>query len=262
MKKLASILLAVIMILSLAGAAWADETPQPKSGKKFEGSWAKMNGLIEIVYEEEGYRASVDLYNQEDNTGVLWQYSCFYNEEKDALISVSASKNAYSLNPDTLDKTFGEAEYEGIDEEEAVSAFALTPDGALEWKDGHENLGQDLQFTRIGSFEGLWRNEAENIYAEFHWQGLLDENQFCYHVYVAQGEQECHLVGMYNPETQKLACYDTAVLPMESAEDYLTAQSEGKPFQAVFSDLGNGQAQYETESGVFSLEYDLLGPES
>ncbi len=262
MKKLASILLAVIMTLALAGAAWAEEIPQAEGGKKFEGNWAKMNGLIEIVYEEEGYRVAVDLFNQEDNTGVLWQYSCFYNEEKDALLSFSSSKSAYSLNPDTLDKTLAEPEYEGIDEDAAISVFALTQDGALEWKDGHENRGQDLLFTRIGSFEGLWRNEAENIYAEFHWQGLLDENQFCYNVYIAQGEKECHLIGMYSPETMKLACYDTAAIPAESTEGYLTAQNEGKPYQAVFTDLGGGQAQYETENGVFTLEYDILGPES
>lgn len=197
-----------------------------------------------------------------DNTGVLWQYACHYNEEADALVSLSSSKNAYSMNPDTMDKTVEEPEYAGIDDEGTVSVFALTPDGALEWKDGHENRGQDLQFTRIGSFEGLWRNEAEDIYAEFHWQGLLDENQFCYTVYIAQGEKECHLVGMYNPETMKLECYDSAVIPMENVEDYLTAQQEGKPYQAVFSDLGGGRMEYETENGVFSLVYDILGPES
>jgi len=259
MKKFASILTALIMILCLAGSALADEVPQTEGGKKFEGSWAKMNGLVEIVYEEEGYRVSVDLFNQESNTGTLWQYACHYNEASDALVSISSSKNAYVMNVDTLDKTDLEPEYMGLDDENALSVFTLTPDGALEWKDGHENQGQDLQFTPIGSFEGLWRNEAEDIYAEFHWQGLLDENQFCYNIFIAQGEKESHLAGMYNPETRKLECYDTAVIP---AEEFLTAQDEGKPYHAVFTDLGGGQAQYETENGVFALEYDLLGPES
>ena len=262
MKRLACILLAVIMVLGLIGAAWADEVPQPEDGKKFEGSWARMCGLIEIVYEEEGYRVLVDLFNQEDSAGTIWQYACLYSEEEDALVSITSSKNAYVMNPDTLDKTLDEPEYEGFDESADISVFSLNEEGALEWRDGHENMGQDLQFTQIGSFEGLWRNEEEDIYAEFHWQGLLDENQFCYAGFVAHGEKEYHLLGMYNQEMRQLACYDAAVIPMESAEDYLAAADEGRDYQAVFTDLGSGQMRYETEDGVFTLTYDLLGPVS
>jgi uncharacterized membrane protein YhhN len=72
-----------MMALALmSAAALADEMPQPEGGKKFEGQWAMMCGLVDIVYEEEGYRVSVDLYNQEEKTGTLWQYSCYYIGEQ------------------------------------------------------------------------------------------------------------------------------------------------------------------------------------
>ena len=117
MKKWRKIALALMMALFLlCTAALAEETPQPEGGKKFESNWAKMGGLIEIVYEEEGYRVSVDLFNQDDNTGTLWEYACYYVEEIDSLESISSRKSRYTMNPLTLDRTFGENEYEGIDD--------------------------------------------------------------------------------------------------------------------------------------------------
>ncbi len=263
MKKMMSIALSLMMALALmSAAALADEMPQPEGGKKFEGQWAMMCGLVDIVYEEEGYRVSVDLYNQEEKTGTLWEYSCYYIGEKDALESISSGKNGYTLNPVTLDRDFSEYAYEGIDEMDQTTVFSLSEDGALRWQDGRENQGQDLEFRRIGAFEGVWRNEAEEIYTEFHWEGLYDEDTYFYSIFVGQGEEELHLVGLYNAENGKLECFDTAVTPVASTEDYLIARENGKAFDAVFSDLGNGKLLYDETADGIELEYDLLGPES
>ena len=263
MKKAIRILFVCTLILGLfLASACADEFPQPEGGMKFEGNWAMMNGLIEIVYEEEGYRVSVDLFQQDDNTGTLWEYSCLYNEETDSLLSLSSSKTAYTMDLHTLDRTFGECAYEGLDVDNNGSSFALTESGSLEWKDGHENIGQDLEFTPIGRFEGVWRNDEEDIYTEFHWQGLLDENQFFYSIFVGQGDENLHLAGMYNPDSQKLECYDTDIIPIESMEDFFLAQDAEKPYHAVFTDAGNAQIQFASEKGTYTLEYDLLGPVS
>ena len=58
-------------------AAENDVYPQPEGGKKFESDWAIVGGLAEIYYEEEGYRVTLTIDNQ-DGTGALWQYSCYY----------------------------------------------------------------------------------------------------------------------------------------------------------------------------------------
>jgi hypothetical protein len=143
-----------------------------------------------------------------------------------------------------------------------TTVFSLSEDGALRWQDGRENQGQDLEFRRIGAFEGVWRNEAEEIYTEFHWEGLYDEDTYFYSIFVGQGEEELHLVGLYNAENGKLECFDTAVTPVASTEDYLIARENGKAFDAVFSDLGNGKLLYDETADGIELEYDLLGPES
>ena len=79
---------------------------------------------------------------------------------------------------------------------------------------------------------------------------------------MGQGEEELHFVGLYNAENGKLECFDTAVTPVASTEDYLIARENGKAFDAVFSDLGNGKLLYDETADGIELEYDLLGPES
>ena len=76
MKKLMSLLMAVMMLAAFACAASADEVPQPEAGKKFESDWAIPGGIAQIVYEEEGYRVLLEK-DEADGTGSLWQYSCY-----------------------------------------------------------------------------------------------------------------------------------------------------------------------------------------
>ena len=49
---------------------------------------------------------------------------------------------------------------------------------------------------------------------------------------------------------------------IEDAERIFTAQDEGKPYDAFFTDLGAGKCLYEAGDLAVELEYDLLGPES
>ena len=144
MKKMMAALLAVMM-LAMGMTALADEAPQPEGGKKFESSWALMGGLAEIFYEEEGYRVSVDLRNGDH--GTLWQYSCHYVEEKDALLSVSSTKWDYTLDGDGAEVP-GEIAYQGLDDES--TAFTIDEKGFLHWDEARENAGADLEFRTPG----------------------------------------------------------------------------------------------------------------
>ena len=106
MKKFLSILMALLMTLSIIGsAALAEESvPQPEGGKKFESNWALGGGLISIVYEEFGYRVMVELVNNEDWSGTVWEYSCYYHEDTDSLVSVSSTKSSFTIDPETFDR--------------------------------------------------------------------------------------------------------------------------------------------------------------
>ena len=262
MKKMLSILLAVMMLFAIAVAA-AEEIPQPEGGKKFESDWAFNTGMIQIYYEEEGYRVSVNIENPEEPVGCVWEYSCIYKEETDSLISISSSKTEYTFNQSTGDREFKEDAYSGLDEENNTSEFTLDENGYMHWKDGHENAGADLQFSNIGRFEGMWKNEAEETKVDFMWEGM-DPDRFDYTVYITRGSEKADtfaqylMTGEYDPATGKLTANGTCTVFTKNAEGEYDPSDDGEEFEAVFSKTEDGKLVYETENGI-ELEYDLLG---
>lgn len=260
MKKIICFLLAVMM-LSLCAFAAADEYPQPEGGKKFESDWAVAGGLVEIYYEEEGYRVNLAL--EKDGKGSVWEYACFYQEETDCLLSFSSSRTDFTVDFDTGDVAYGDSAYEGIDEEGKETTFTIDDHGCLIWKDGHEDAGAGLEFVNIGRFDGVWRNEAEEVEAEFLWNGV-DEDSFFYTVYIQRGVEGADhyalylLNGTYDPAAGKLSAQGTCTVYTKNASGEYDSQDDGETVDAFFSMLENGNLLYETANGI-ELEYDIMG---
>ena len=254
MKKILSILLAALMVFALAAAVAEDAIPQPEAGKKFEGSWALMGGIIEVYYEEEGYRVLVDLRNGEGDGGTIYEYSCYYVESSDSLVSVSTTKRTYTLDPVSQDEISGDVEYQGIDEAGQETVFAIDDTGALTWNSGREGEsgGADLQFRPIGRFSGAWRSAEgeEPVTVDFTWKGLEEETYF-YEVYLHRGDDTTYsefvMTGVYDEETGKLVCTGKSV-----------DQADPETYEAFFSMTEDGKLLYEAANGIV-LEYDPLG---
>lgn len=259
MKKILSILLAVMMLTALAcAAAQADEIPQPEGGKKFETSWAIRGGLIDVHYEEEGYRVMVDLCNLQEGTGTIWEYNCYYVADTDTLTSISSLKRGYTVDTVTGNEIYAEPEYDGIDENGMETTFAINDRGVLVWTDGHDKTaGADLEFSNIGQFTGMWRSAEgeEPVWVEFNWMGK-DEEQFYYSVYLHRGDeevyQEYNLIGRYNAETGKLVCIEM------NEEDNEIGFDNPEAYEAIFSRTEDGKVLYEAANGIV-MEYDFLG---
>ena len=251
MKKIISILLAVMVLGVCACAATAEEIPQPEAGQKFEGSWAVPGGLAQIIYEEQGYKVSVEIIKPEAGGGTVWEYSCYCHEDTDSLVSVTSLRTDYTFNPDNGEKIYRENAYEGFDEEAQCTEFTIE-NGCLIWKDGRENAGAGLKFTDIGPFEGVWRNEAEETTADFLWNGLDDPERFEYTVYITCGKPGTEgyvsyvMTGTYDPAAGKLSASGTS-----SADD-------GENYEAVFSLTKDGKLLYEADKGI-ELTYDIMG---
>lgn len=267
MKKFLCMILAAVMAIAALGAvAFAEEEesfPQPEGGKKFEGRWAIGGGLVEIDYEEEGYRVNIRIANNEDWSGTVWEYSCIYQQDTDKLVSVSSSKVRYTADPETLDPVYGENDYEGLDEEGQETAFAIAENGALIWTDGHENAGADLEFRSIGSFTGLWRSAEgeEPVWVEFTWNGL-DQETYFYTVFLHRGDEkvftEYLMNGFYNEETKKVECSGTATSFIVNEQGERESTSGDEDAEAFFSMNEDGTLLYEAANGIV-LEYDILG---
>ena len=265
MKKLMSILLAVLLAATMVSAvAFAEnETfPQPEGGKKFESDWAIPYGLVQINYEEEGYRVYVDIFNTENGTGNIWEYNCTYNSEKDALEAISALKRGYTFDLDTAETTDGEVAYDLFLEDGMDINFTITAEGKLHWNDSVEFAGEDLEFLNIGSFEGRWANDAEGVWAEFTWLGKDDEDTFWYDVNIhrdgADGAYEEFLMhGFYNNETGKLECMGTST-EFTMVDGVPTAgEEDGASYDAFFSKTEDGNLLYEAVNTVV-LEYQFV----
>ncbi len=261
MKKLISILLAILMLGALACTASADEVPQPEAGKKFENDWAIAGGLAQIVYEEEGYRVMLDIA-KDDGTGSIWEYSCYYHEDTDCLSSVSSSRTNYGIDPETNEKIIGETVYEGLDEETGTE-FTIDADGFLIWKDGHDDAGAGLKFANIGRFDGVWKNEAAETKAEFIWNGATADEMF-YTVYILRGKTDGDtyasfmMTGIYDPATGKLTADGTCTVFRKTADGEYDSEEDGETYDAVFSMTEDGRVLFETDNGI-ELEYDMLG---
>ena len=262
MKKLIGILLAVMMMAAFACAATADDVPQPEAGKKFESDWAIPGGLVQIVYEEEGYRVMVEKNNQ-DGAGSVWEYACFYHADTDDLISFRSSRTNYTVNPETGEQVTGETAYDDFDEENQATAFTIDADGCLIWKDGREDAGAGLRFANIGRFDGVWRNEAEEAEAEFLWNGLTEDEMF-YTVYITRGKTDGELYtsflmnGGYDPATGKLSANGTCTVFRKNAEGGYDTEEDGETYDAFFSRMEDGRLLFETANGI-ELEYDIMG---
>ena len=107
MKKLMCAILSIILA-SMYCTALADEYPEPEGGKKFNTNWAIFGMTVEIGYEEEGYRVYIKASDPYEYNGTEWEYSCFYNEERDELISISSSKNPWQMDSATGESVRGE----------------------------------------------------------------------------------------------------------------------------------------------------------
>ena len=215
MKKFLSILLAAAMFILPAYAVFADEAveevPQPEAGKKFDTDWALFGMTVSIVYEEEGYRVDIRGYEPADGSGAVWEYACWYNEEKDVLESVVSMKYTFSLNMETGEEVIGDFEYDDFDEENQVTVFAVNENGKLTWKDGRGQDGADLEFTNIGRFDGTWVDQDQKVWVEITWSD--DENDYGYEVLVhTEGDgsiPDVPMKGLSIVETGKLECLDS-----------------------------------------------------
>ena len=266
MKKLFAMILALTLAATLCFGALADEVPQPEGGKKFESDWAIFGMTVDINYEEEGYRVYIKSSDPYEHKGSEWEYSCYYHEDQDALVSVSSSKNDYTEDPETGYPNRGEPIYQGMDTEGNETVFTINAKGFLEWKDGRGQDGADLEFANIGRFEGFWISKDGKISADIYWSDSELAGEYGYTVYLHDEGDESYanynLHGLYNPGSGKLVTTGSVSINRLNADggydEEVVPADPNEPWEIIFSSLGGGRILLERDNG-YELVYDLMG---
>ena len=266
MKKMLSLLLSALMILVLCASACGEGTPEPEGGKKFHSDWAMFNMTVEVNYEEEGYRVYIKSSDPYEHNGYEWEYSCYYVEDKDALVSVYSSKSSYTEDPATLETTRGEYEYQEMDDENTVTTFTVNENGKLIWNCGRGEEGMDLEFTNIGAFKGYWKNADGRVTADITWSDSEIGDEYGYHIALHEDLgymwSDYSLHGLYDPDTGKLTATGTVEVTGENEYgEFVTEEQPADPdhpLEIVFSDLGGGKILLEKDGGT-ELFYDMMG---
>ena len=146
MKKVFLVLMAFILAITCT-AALAEEAPAAQEAPdpdNYSGVWQCDRASIEINWEEEGYRVFIE-WSSSALEHTEWQYSCFYHEEDNTLVSMP-----FGLKTDVVYT-------EGSDEpaytdiyDDGQATFSLDEDGRLIWQDEKEDAGKDMHFERVG----------------------------------------------------------------------------------------------------------------
>lgn len=146
MKRLLSILTAVVLMMALACTAAAAEEeyePMPAGAEVFEGNWRCDRAVIEMYWEEEGFKVTLR-WGSSAFEETRWEYSCFYHEDDNTLVSMP-----FGMRTDLVYDENGlvTSATEVYDDGEAV--FSLDEDGFLIWLDEKENAGEGMRFEKV-----------------------------------------------------------------------------------------------------------------
>lgn len=119
--------------------------PMPAQAAAFQGEWQCDRASISMNWEEEGFRVLIRWGSSAwDHTE--WEYSCFYHEENNTLVSVPfGTRTDYKYGDDGVLVSCDEVYNDG------QATFSLDGEGRLIWQDEKENAGEGMRFERLAS---------------------------------------------------------------------------------------------------------------
>lgn len=166
----------VIIALCMGGVVLAEEATEI-TAHDFLGEWVNQDGTANInitAHDDEGnYVVNVQLdgVDGEDYDYLVWAYGCVWDEDAQAMVSVSRFAG-------TGDYATGEEEITDSNLEYADARFSFDDAGMLVWDDANETTDDGMQFEHtIGwvdpdyvgpghHFVGEWLGERMSIIVE------------------------------------------------------------------------------------------------
>ena len=149
MKKMLSLLIALILATACFAAFAEEEAPQPQpvpDPDRFGGVWECDRAVAEIVWEEEGYRVMIH-WSDSAWEKTTWEYSCYYYEEENKIVSTPFGIRTALIFDDNGELTDSTVLYD-----DGIAEFTLDEEGKLIWKDEKEDAGKDMKFEWVSEY--------------------------------------------------------------------------------------------------------------
>ena len=153
MKKAFLVLMAFVLAIACT-AALAEEAPAAQEAPdpdNYSGMWQCDRASIEINREEEGYRILIEWGSSAWET-TFWEYSCFYHEEDNTLVSMPFGLRTEVVYTEGSD----EATYTDV-YDDGQATFSLDEDGCLIWQDEKEDAGKGMRFVNSAWEHTEWQ---------------------------------------------------------------------------------------------------------
>ena len=164
MKKLLTVLMALVLALGMTGIALAEaeEEPVPQPAPDpdlFSGTWQADRATAEFFWEEEGYRVMIRWAGSAFDE-YQWEYSCYYYPENRTAVSMPFGSCRKVTYGEDGEETASETLYD-----DGQATFSFDENGMLLWKDEKEDAGKDLRFEKIPEdlFSGVWMCDRASV---------------------------------------------------------------------------------------------------
>ena len=158
--------LVLLVFLFSAGIlfAQADTAQTAEPGiKMFVSTWSTDGAQADIQFSNGYFQVHVETFDHGYERSE-WVYLCTYDANRQALIaSCTGSKHTYVYDFDT------DREAKNTIYQDGSAVFTLQPSGCLIWFDENEDAGQELLFTKMGNYNGIW--QSDNISIKFYANG-------------------------------------------------------------------------------------------
>lgn len=117
------------------------------AASRFEGRWAAGRATLEIWPEDGGYRVNV-MWGNSAADSIVWDYTCLYDGEIDALVSVDGATKQDVFFDETGEVASSELLYD-----DGAAVFTFDGNGCLLWNDAVEDIAGDMAFEYVAPLD-------------------------------------------------------------------------------------------------------------
>ena len=236
-----------------------DFAPMPDEAAMFEGEWQCGRASIEMYWEEDGFKVLIR-WGSSAWEQTEWEYSCFYHEENNTLVSLPFGTCTEYIYGDGGEIVSATEMYN-----EGTAVFALTEDGFLTWTDEQENAGDGMLFRKMPEQPSLFATIGDAMDAD-GFTGMYAGSEDFYTVIVERDGAYLRAVAEMDEKGKKLsdAISEAEIDDIEAAFDAYHEYVKTLPISYVeeITAEPKGQEELDALAGKTLLEVEEAGYES